>query len=65
MEMLRLYSLDDLSGCPTDKWGILDPGLNRFDGDKGVRENGMRLHFVAVPRPCWIPLTRSHARADT
>lgn len=43
MEMLRLYSKEDLDQCPTDKWGILDPGLERYDdskGSTGSRENG-------------------------
>ena len=39
MEMLRLYSLEDLKLCPLDKWGIVDPGLARKDV-KGNRENG-------------------------
>jgi hypothetical protein len=60
MEMLRLYSLDDLAGCPTDMWGILDPGLNRFDGDKGVRENGRPFSPGRYAR-----LTYSHGRRDT
>jgi 5-formyltetrahydrofolate cyclo-ligase len=44
MHMLRLYSVEDLDKCPTDKWGILDPGEERRDtGEK--RENGEYLHF--------------------
>ncbi|KAL7421663.1 hypothetical protein Q5752_003432 [Cryptotrichosporon argae] len=31
MRMLRLYSPADLAACPTDKWGILDPGSSRRD----------------------------------
>ncbi|KAK1921129.1 5-formyltetrahydrofolate cyclo-ligase [Papiliotrema laurentii] len=38
MEMLRLYTNEDLEQCPLDKWGILDPGLRRFDVDE-QREN--------------------------
>jgi 5-formyltetrahydrofolate cyclo-ligase len=41
MRMLRLYSPRDLKGCPTDKWGILDPGVTRFDTTgHAVREDG-------------------------
>ena len=40
MEMLRLYTLHDLEGCPTDKWGILDPGTARYDSPGETRENG-------------------------
>jgi 5-formyltetrahydrofolate cyclo-ligase len=40
MDMLRLYSLADMHACPLDKWGILDPGLDRRDVE-GKREDGM------------------------
>jgi len=40
MEMLKLYSLEDLKGCPLDKWGILDPGTSRYDVSGETRENG-------------------------
>lgn len=41
MRMLRLYSTQDWTGCPTDKWGILDPGLTRFDTtERATREDG-------------------------
>lgn len=46
MEMLRLYSQADLEGCPSDKWGILDPGLERFDIKGKSRENGMPFRTV-------------------
>lgn len=47
MEMLRLYSVEDLERCPTDKWGILDPGLERFDGE-GKRVNGEYRTFLSL-----------------
>lgn len=42
MKMLRLYSTGDLSRCPLDKWGILDPGVYRRDEEgKGMeRDDG-------------------------
>ena len=40
MEMIRLYTQQDLDQCPTDKWDILDPGLERFDVKGEPRENG-------------------------
>lgn len=33
MRMLRMYSKEDLEQCPLDKWGIVDPGLRRLDGE--------------------------------
>lgn len=47
MEMLRLYTNEDLEQCPLDKWGILDPGLRRFDVDE-QRENGESDHAPRV-----------------
>jgi 5-formyltetrahydrofolate cyclo-ligase len=43
MKMLRLYSEEDLSRCPLDKWGILDPGTLRREVGKEqeAREDGM------------------------
>ncbi|ORX35179.1 hypothetical protein BD324DRAFT_122576 [Kockovaella imperatae] len=42
MQMLRLYSEEDLSLCPLDKWGIPDPGELRRDCQmKTAREDSM------------------------
>lgn len=38
--MLRLYSTQDLENCPLDRWGIVDPGVERRDMDKSLREDG-------------------------
>lgn len=40
MRMLRLYSTQDLENCPLDRWGIVDPGVERRDMDKSLREDG-------------------------
>ncbi|KLT43909.1 putative 5-formyltetrahydrofolate cyclo-ligase [Cutaneotrichosporon oleaginosum] len=51
MHMLRLYSPADLAACPTDKWGILDPGTQRHDA-AGPREDAMDgppLDLILVP----------------
>lgn len=44
MRMLRLYSQEDLGGCPLDKWGILDPGTTRRDGGREERQDGGCCH---------------------
>ncbi|WVR03037.1 5-formyltetrahydrofolate cyclo-ligase [Kwoniella sp. DSM 27419] len=54
MQMLRLYSPDDLNACPLDKWGILDPGLERRDVRGETREDAMNdpagpLDLILVP----------------
>ncbi|BEJ11601.1 hypothetical protein CspHIS471_0200610 [Cutaneotrichosporon sp. HIS471] len=53
MHMHRLYSPEDHAGCPTDKWGILDPGTKRYDVE-GDREDAMDpaapgLDVILVP----------------
>lgn len=40
MRMLRLYSTQDLENCPLDRWGIIDPGVERKDVEKSLREDG-------------------------
>lgn len=41
MRMLRLYSTQDLENCPLDRWGIIDPGVERKDVEKSLREDAM------------------------
>jgi 5-formyltetrahydrofolate cyclo-ligase len=43
MQMLRVYSQEDLKNCPLDKWGLLDPGAKRREPGKEEeeREDGM------------------------
>jgi len=41
--MLRLYSTQDRNSCPLDKWGILDPGLNRRDTECEMRREDGEL----------------------
>ena len=57
MDMLRLYSLQDMKACPLDKWGILDPGTGRRDAE-GERENGTFSHANALENS--IELTPSN-----
>jgi 5-formyltetrahydrofolate cyclo-ligase len=47
MKMLRLYSEEDLSRCPLDKWGILDPGTHRRElgKEQEPREDGTCVSF--------------------
>lgn len=40
MRMLRLYTTQDLKNCPLDRWGIIDPGVERKDVEKSLREDG-------------------------
>ncbi|ODN86824.1 5-formyltetrahydrofolate cyclo-ligase [Cryptococcus wingfieldii CBS 7118] len=54
MKMLRLYSKEDLERCPEDRWGIVDPGLERKDGEGGLREDVMSantpgLDLILIP----------------
>ncbi|WVQ72188.1 5-formyltetrahydrofolate cyclo-ligase [Cryptococcus sp. DSM 104548] len=54
MKMLRLYSEEDLTQCPEDRWGITDPGLERKDGEGGLREDVMSakvpgLDLILIP----------------
>lgn len=58
MYMLRLYSPSDLAACPTDKWGILDPGTKRHDIE-GAREDGVvpiPVELMTVMDPAAPPL---------
>ena len=50
MKMLRLYSEEDLAGCPLDKWGILDPGTHRREVGKEheAREDGAVLVLSCI-----------------
>ncbi|OWZ56739.1 5-formyltetrahydrofolate cyclo-ligase [Cryptococcus neoformans var. grubii Br795] len=48
MRMLRLYSTQDLENCPLDRWGIVDPGVERRDMDKSLREDAMNPKAPAM-----------------
>ena len=62
MDMLRLYTLQDMKACPLDKWGILDPGTERRDVE-GKREDGKSLLILSREAVRWhCLLTSSHGR---
>ncbi|KAE8541296.1 5-formyltetrahydrofolate cyclo-ligase [Cryptococcus gattii VGV] len=48
MRMLRLYSIQDLENCPLDRWGIIDPGVERKDVEKSLREDAMSSKASAM-----------------
>ncbi|OCF34553.1 5-formyltetrahydrofolate cyclo-ligase [Kwoniella heveanensis BCC8398] len=53
MKMLKLYNPADLAACPLDKWGILDPGLERRDVEGTLRDDSMEvdepLDLILIP----------------
>ncbi|WVQ94381.1 5-formyltetrahydrofolate cyclo-ligase [Kwoniella sp. CBS 9459] len=53
MKMLKLYNPADLEKCPLDKWGILDPGLERRDKEGVARQDSMEvdepLDLILIP----------------
>ncbi|WVF66768.1 5-formyltetrahydrofolate cyclo-ligase [Kwoniella sp. CBS 6097] len=53
MKMLKLYNPADLEKCPLDKWGILDPGLERRDLEGAAREDSVEvdepLDLILIP----------------
>ena len=52
MDMLRLYTSEDMKACPLDKWGILDPGTERRDV-AGKREDGQSVLILLSHAARW------------
>lgn len=48
MRMLRLYTTQDLESCPLDRWGIIDPGVERKDVENSLREDAMSSKAPAM-----------------